>query len=100
MRRQNSAFSPVSEVPPPRPRVSQVETNVSAGKGVLDGGAGIDGFRGRDAGQWKGDQPKDKAAAAHFVNEARKAELRNMGDELAIVCPLVDGRMRDRAVYG
>jgi len=35
--------------------------------------------------------------AAYVVDQQSKEELRAMGGDLAIVCPLVDGRMRDLA---
>lgn len=38
------------------------------------------------------------AAASFFVDEKRKDELKSLADDLAIVCPLVDGRMRDLGV--
>lgn len=38
---------------------------------------------------------KDDAQATYFVNEESKKELRALGEDLAIVCPLIDGRMKD-----
>lgn len=38
---------------------------------------------------------KSNAQASYFVNEESKKELRALGEDLAIVCPLIDGRMRD-----
>jgi len=42
-------------------------------------------------------KPMTNAEASYFVDHASKAELRAMGDDLAIVAPLVDGRMKDEA---
>lgn len=36
-----------------------------------------------------------RTAASFFVDEKRKDEFRALADDLAIVSPLVDGRMRD-----
>jgi hypothetical protein len=33
--------------------------------------------------------------ATFFVDDKRKDELKSLADDLAIVCPLVDGRMQD-----
>jgi len=33
--------------------------------------------------------------ATFLVDEKRKDELKSLADDLAIVCPLVDGRMQD-----
>lgn len=33
--------------------------------------------------------------ATFLVDESRKDEMKAMADDLAVVCPLVDGRMRD-----
>lgn len=38
---------------------------------------------------------KGDAAVSFFVDEKRKDELKSLADDLAVVCPLVDGRMRD-----
>jgi len=35
------------------------------------------------------------AQASYFVNQESKEELSALSGDLAIVCPLVDGRMRD-----
>ena len=35
------------------------------------------------------------AQASYFVDQQTKEELRALGGDLAIVCPLVDGRMKD-----
>jgi 5'-nucleotidase len=37
----------------------------------------------------------DGKKATFFVDEKRKDELKALADDLAIVCPLVDGRMKD-----
>lgn len=42
-------------------------------------------------------EPKDARQAAFFVDKNSKAELAELGDDLAIVSPLVDGRLRDVA---
>lgn len=39
--------------------------------------------------------PQTEAEASYFVTEASREELQAMEDDLAIVSPLVDGRMRD-----
>ena len=40
---------------------------------------------------------ENNAQAKIFVDEESKKELRELGEDLAIVCPLIDGRMRDLA---
>lgn len=40
---------------------------------------------------------ENHAQASYFVDEESKKELRALEGDLAIVCPLIDGRMRDLA---
>jgi 5'-nucleotidase len=48
-------------------------------------------------GERKGKGFESNAQASYFVNEESKKELRALAEDLAIVCPLVDGRMKDLA---
>jgi hypothetical protein len=71
--------------------------------------SGVDEYQGddtrRQGSKAKGDKPdgpksrtagfKDNAQATYFVDEESKRELRALGEDLAIVCPLIDGRMHD-----
>jgi len=41
--------------------------------------------------------PVAKPRESYFVHKASKEELETLGEDLAIVCPLVDGRLRDEA---
>jgi hypothetical protein len=41
------------------------------------------------------DAPEHTTAAAFFVDEASKEELKTLSEDLAIVCPLIDGRLKD-----
>ncbi len=42
-------------------------------------------------------KPKNDVQAAFFVDQNSREELERLADDLAIVSPLVDGRMRDVA---
>ena len=42
-------------------------------------------------------QPRDGFAAEYFVKHDQEDELRALADDLAFVCPLVDGRLKDLA---
>jgi len=60
----------------------------------------VDDFKGheiRHSNDIKPKQTKDTKAATFLVDKDRKDEMTSLGDDLAIVCPLVDGRLKDVA---
>lgn len=72
-----------------QPVLTSSENDHDADNGWQEG----EGMRGRQA----NGKPKDEGQGAFFVDKNSKAELEHLGDDLAIVSPLVDGRMRDVA---
>ena len=42
-------------------------------------------------------QGRDGPAAQYFVDAKERANIGGLSDDLAIVCPLIDGRMKDVA---
>ncbi|ORX38934.1 Metallo-dependent phosphatase-like protein [Kockovaella imperatae] len=45
----------------------------------------------------KSQEEKDGVAAEYFVHDDERDRLRSLSDDLAVVCPLVDGRLKDIA---